>query len=66
MFSVMRKLSDAGMAIIMVSSELEEVVEIADRILVLAKGRRVAVLERPEISLERVLTLAFGVAEEAA
>ena len=66
MFSVMRTLADAGMAIVMVSSELEEVVEVADRILVLAKGRQVATLERPEVSLERVVNLAFGIEREAA
>ena len=66
MFAVMRKLTDDGMAIVMVSSELEEVVEIADRVLVLAKGRQVALLERSEASLERVVNLAFGVEEAAA
>ena len=66
MFAVMRRLADEGMAIIMVSSELEEVVEIADRVLVLAKGRQVAILEREDLSLERVLTMTFGVEGEAA
>ena len=41
-------------------------VEVADRILVLAKGRQVTTLERPEISLERVVNLAFGIEREAA
>ena len=66
MFAVMRRLADEGMAIIMVSSELEEVVEIADRVLVLARGRQVAILEREDLSLERVLTMTFGVEGEAA
>ena len=66
MFAVMRRLADEGMAIIMVSSELEEVVEIADRVMVLAKGRQVAILEREDLSLERVLTMTFGVEGEAA
>ena len=66
MFAVMRRLADEGMAIIMVSSELEEVVELADRVMVLAKGRQAAILERADLSLERVLAMTFGVDEEAA
>ena len=66
MFAVMHKLADDGMAIVMVSSELEEVIEVADRVLVLAKGRQVALLERSEASLQRVVNLAFAVEGEAA
>ncbi len=66
MFAVMRRLADEGMAIIMVSSELEEVVEVADRVLVLAKGQQAAILERAELSLERVLAMTFDVDGEAA
>ena len=66
MFTVMRQLADQGMAIVMVSSELEEVLEIADRTLVLNKGRQVAMLERSEASLERVLNLVFEVEGEGA
>ena len=66
MFAVMRRLADEGMAIVMVSSELEEVVELADRVLVLAKGQQAAILERGELSLERVLAMTFGVEGEAA
>ena len=66
MFAVMRRLADEGMAIVMVSSELEEVVELADRVLVLAKGQQATILERGELSLERVLAMTFGVEGEAA
>ena len=66
MFTVMRQLVNQGMAIIMVSSELEEVLEVADRSLVMVKGRQVATLERSEASLERVLKLLFAVEKNAA
>lgn len=66
MFAVMRRLADEGMAIVMVSSELEEVVDLADRVLVLARGRQAAILDHDEISLERVLTMTFGLEGEAA
>ncbi len=65
MFAVMRRLAEEGMSIVMVSSELEEVIENADRVMVLAKGRRIAVLERAQADLERVLNLVFSVKGEA-
>ena len=66
MFAVMRRLADEGMAIVMVSSELEEVLQVADRVLVLAKGRQMAMLEHAEATLERVLNLVFAVEGAAA
>lgn len=66
MVAVMRRLTQEGMAVIMVSSEIEEVIENADRILVLAKGRQRALLPRAEASLERVLNLVFAVEGAAA
>ena len=35
----MKKLADKGLSIIFVSSELKEVLAVADRVLVLAKGK---------------------------
>jgi ABC-type sugar transport system ATPase subunit len=61
---VITNLADGGMAIVIVSSELEEVVEAADRVLVLARGRLVAKLDRHEASVERILRLAFMVGDE--
>ena len=44
-FQAIRRLSDEGMGVILVSSDLEEVVEHSDRILVMARGRQIATLE---------------------
>jgi ABC-type sugar transport system ATPase subunit len=59
---LVRELSAAGVAIVVVSSELEELIALADRVLVLARGRVVDELERPELSRERVLASAMGAA----
>ena len=48
----------AGMAIIMVSSELPEVLGMADRILVMREGRIVAELSRTEATQEKVMAAA--------
>lgn len=66
MMSVITRLADEGMAIIVVSSEFEEVVNLADRVLVLARGQIVGELGRSEASVERVLRLIFAVEGQAA
>lgn len=60
-FGTIRELSEDGMSVILVSSDLEEVVEHADRILVMARGRQIATLEGEEASVERILNLIFAV-----
>jgi ABC-type sugar transport system ATPase subunit len=64
MLSVITKLADEGMSLVIVSSELEEVVEAADRVLVLARGRLIRTLDRQEASVERILRLVFMVEDE--
>lgn len=49
-----------GLAIIMVSSELPEVLGMADRILVMREGRQVGILSRKEATPEKVIALATG------
>jgi rhamnose transport system ATP-binding protein len=49
-----------GLAIIMVSSELPEVLGMSDRILVMREGRQVAILNRDEATPEQVIALATG------
>jgi ABC-type sugar transport system ATPase subunit len=66
MLAVVRRLAAEGMSIIVVSSELEELVEAADRVLVLARGRLIGELGHAEASVERMLRLVFEVEEQAA
>lgn len=49
-----------GLAIIMVSSELPEVLGMADRILVMREGRQAALLSREEATPEKVIAFATG------
>jgi rhamnose transport system ATP-binding protein len=60
---VHRLLSDEasrGMAVLMVSSELPEVLGMADRIIVMREGRIVAQIERRDATQEKVMTVAAG------
>ncbi len=60
-FQTIRRLSEAGMSVILVSSDLDEVVEHADRILVMARGQQIADLDGAEATVERILNLIFAV-----
>lgn len=60
-FSVIADLANRGTAIIFVSSEFEEVVDIADRILVIGNGRALTLLDRKEATVKRILDLLFNV-----
>lgn len=58
-YNIIRKLSANGTAVIVASSELPEILAIADRCVVLAGGRSVTVLDRNEMSEETILSNAF-------
>lgn len=59
----LRAFADDGIGVVIVSSELEEVVAVADRVIVLAEGRPVGQLDahRGEISVANILNEAFQV-----
>jgi ABC-type sugar transport system ATPase subunit len=63
-FRTIRDLSEEGMSVILVSSDLEEVVEHSDRILVMSRGRKIALLDRHSASVESILTLIFEVEDK--
>jgi L-arabinose transport system ATP-binding protein len=58
-YSIMYNLAEEGIAVVMVSSELPEVLGVADRILVMREGGIAAILSRDEATQDRVLRLAL-------
>lgn len=56
----LKKLRDRGLSIVLVSSELEEIVAECDRTLVMWQGRMVGELYGADMTPERVLSLAMG------
>jgi rhamnose transport system ATP-binding protein len=60
---LLSSLADDGVAVLMISSELPEVLSVADRILVVREGRLVAALTHAEASEERIIAAATGQAE---
>lgn len=59
-YNLMNELVAQGKAIIMVSSDMEEILGMSDRIIVLHEGMVSGELQRSEFSQERVLQLASG------
>ena len=57
-YGVINRLKLEGMAIMVVSSELPEILGIADRIIVLCEGRKTAELDRSEASEEKLMRAA--------
>ena len=59
-YSLIRALSDAGVAVLMISSDMEEVIGVSDRILVMHEGRISGGLDRDQFSEHHVMQLAVG------
>jgi len=57
---------DLGTAVLLNSSELDEVLALADRIAVIYRGRLVGVVERSEANRELIGLLMAGAVEQAA
>ena len=57
-YDVIAGLAAKGMAVIVVSSDLEEVLGLAHRVMVLARGRQMDILDRDQASNVRVMELA--------
>jgi ABC-type sugar transport system ATPase subunit len=57
-YQLMRALADAGIGIILISSELPEVMAMSDRVVVMGEGRLAGVLEHAEATENKIMALA--------
>jgi D-xylose transport system ATP-binding protein len=60
-YRLMNDLAESGVAIIMISSDLEEVLGMSDRIMVMCQGRSSETLSLQEATQERIMKLATGI-----
>ena len=65
-YHLIRDLAAEGRAIIVISSEMAEVIGLADRVLVMRRGREMGTLSGDAITEEAIVRLAMGVEEAAA
>lgn len=63
-YNIIRQLKEAGVAVLMVSSDIEEVVELADRAITVFKGRINGEFKREEITQDVLTSASFGIAHE--
>ena len=59
-YQLMRRLADEGVAILMISSDMEEILGNSDRIAVMHEGRISGVLDRPQCTQEAIMRLAVA------
>jgi AI-2 transport system ATP-binding protein len=60
-YHLIRKLTEQGVGILLISSDLEEVIQLSDRVLVMYHGQIVEELPRAQCQIERITASAFGV-----
>jgi ABC-type sugar transport system ATPase subunit len=64
MYNLMRAMASQGMAVVMISSELLEILGMSDRILVMREGRVMGEFPRQGATEEQIMALATGVKAE--
>ena len=59
-YALMRKLTESGKSIIMISSEIAEVMQVSDRIIVMHEGGISGEIAAEEVSKNSIMQAAFG------
>lgn len=59
-YDLMNELTAEGVSIIMISSELPEVIGMSDRIMVIHEGKNAGIIEHKDATQTRIMTLATG------
>ncbi|PQD94311.1 D-xylose ABC transporter ATP-binding protein [Pradoshia eiseniae] len=59
-YQIINQLAESGVAILMISSELPEVIGMADRVIVMQEGKLTGVVEKHEMTQERIMHFATG------
>lgn len=57
---ILRQLAEEGMAILMISSELPEILKLSDRVLVMHEGEQKGIVENRGLEEKDVMTIAFN------
>jgi rhamnose transport system ATP-binding protein len=65
-YEVLVKLAASGLAILLISNEVEEILGLAHRVLVMRSGRLVAELSGPDMTEEAIVGAAFGTTSSSA
>jgi ABC-type sugar transport system ATPase subunit len=61
--AIISELAKEGKAIIMISSEMQEVISVSDRVLVMHEGKMRAIIDRADVSQELIMKYCAGIDE---
>jgi len=64
MYNLIRRMVSEGKSVIMISSEMGEIIGLSDRIVVLCEGKQMGILSREDFDQEKILSLASGLSIE--
>ena len=64
-YKLINELVESGRSVLMISSEMEELMGMSDRIIVLAENRMTGELQREEFDSDRIMQYASGITDEA-
>ena len=59
-YRLLRGLAREGVSIVMISSDMEEILHVSDRVAVMHEGRVTGILEHSDCTEQRIMTLAVG------
>ena len=63
-YNIIHQLKEQGVAVLMVSSDIEEVVELADRAVTVFQGRINAEFQKDEINQDALTSASFGIVKK--
>ena len=64
-YRLIRKLAEEGKCIMMISSELSEIISLSDKVMVMYEGKQTGMLRKDEITDVKILSAAHDCLEEA-
>jgi ribose transport system ATP-binding protein len=59
-YRLLRELARDGVSIVMISSDMEEILHLSDRVAVMHEGRIAGILEHGDCTEQRIMALAVG------
>lgn len=63
-YHIMRQLASTGISILLISSELPEIIAMSDRVVVMHEGRVTGILDRSRLTEELIMSCATGTVDE--
>jgi AI-2 transport system ATP-binding protein len=63
-YRMIRKMKNDGLAVLLISSDMEEIEKLSDRVIVVHEGKIIKVMGNSEINVDAITSAAFGVKQE--